>query len=107
MNKQAAWAISNACKRGSTLQVRRMVETGAMISLVRMLEESDAELKVSLLSALHRILECDDDANALSTHFEALNGLRTVESLQQHENVAVYNAAVQILRDFYDVVEVR
>jgi hypothetical protein len=84
-----------------------MVEVGAMISLIKMLSEAEAELTVSLLCAIHKLLECDSEKNELGNHFEELNGLKIVESLQMHENIEVYKAAVQILIDFYELTEVQ
>jgi len=78
-----------------------------MISLVKMLCEADADLTVSLLRALHKVLECDSERNELVSHFEELNGLKIVESLQMHQNTEVYKAAVQILADFYELTEVQ
>ena len=86
-----------------------MVEEGALLAITEMLNGSDASLILLLLNAVKHILMCgesEDYENDLAAQFEAIGGVRKLEILQHHENKQVYEMSTEIMKLFYETVEI-
>lgn len=86
-----------------------MVEQSALLALVSRLEEGDVEMKRMILRAVDKLLEAGesvDSANTLAIHFNAIGGLKKLESMQHHPNKEIYDMTTGIMKKFFSVEEV-
>jgi|Transcript_82506 hypothetical protein len=111
VRKEAAWAISNATSGGSPEQIKYLVEQGCILPLCELLSVPDAKMINVALEGLENILRMGEDEktklNAPVNQFAQLvqeaGGLDKIESLQNHSNNEIYEHAVTILDQFFEV----
>ena len=106
--KEAMWTLCNACAVANPHQIWRVVDMKGMEAIVKMLEVADVKLKVTMLKTLHTIIACgesEEEGNKLAEYLDSLGGLSKVCQLQHDKNNEVYNCAVEILVDFFNVEE--
>lgn len=113
IQKEAAWAISNATSGGTKEQVCRLVTMGCIPPLCALLESTDPKVVTVALEGLDNILkigaiDAQDNNLMFNKHariIEEAGGVRSLEALWTHEQHEIYYKAVRILRKFWDAVE--
>nr|XP_043885151.1 importin subunit alpha-1-like isoform X3 [Solea senegalensis] len=85
IQKEAAWTVSNitACKSS---QIQEVINAGLIPILVEI---------------LNKVAQEDGEAERLCLIIEELGGLEKIESLQSHENEAVYRSSFNIIHRFF------
>jgi len=105
VKKEAAWAITNATSGGSKQQIAFMVAKGCIPPLCNLLGASDPRIISVALDALENILKNDPQDSKSGTCYadivEEYEGLDKLESLQEHENVDIYNKSVNLLETYF------
>lgn len=110
VKKEAAWAITNATSGGSTQQIEYLVECECVKPLVDLLTVSgDAAIIGVGLDAIENIMkmgkqkqeEMGLEENPMLARFEAADGLRKLEKLQEDANEEVYHKAVNLLQTYF------
>ena len=112
IRKEAAWAISNATSGGDASQIRRMVEDGVIRPLCDLLDSADPKIIMVAIEGIENILRVGkQDAatqggdNRYAQMVEADKGLEKLEKLQEHENDDIYEKAMAVLKQYWDVGE--
>jgi len=112
IRKEAAWAISNATSGGSPEQIKFLVQQGCVPPLAELLNVQDPKIIIVALEGLENILKIGDaEAKHMGTDnmmvqiVEQSNGAANIEQLQHHENEDIYNKAVRILEQYFNVEE--
>eukprot|EP01022_Parablepharisma_sp_SALTPOND_P018679 TRINITY_DN3092_c4_g1_i1.p3 TRINITY_DN3092_c4_g1~~TRINITY_DN3092_c4_g1_i1.p3 ORF type:complete len:252 (-),score=35.25 TRINITY_DN3092_c4_g1_i1:69-824(-) len=109
VRKEAAWAIGNACIKGSNYQKLRIVKEDVLEVLVTMLGNEDADLLLILLEAVDSLLELDkvmETEPTVCDQFEGLGGITKLEELQLHKNEIVYKKVVELMDKRFHLEEV-
>ena len=107
VKKEAAYALCNACKGGMPAIVSGLVSIGILPTLVRLLDSPDADLLLCVVDALQAILvaaEASDPCRGVALVVEQLEtagGNVKLESLQEHENAAVYQKSNWLLETYF------
>eukprot|EP01028_Stygiella_incarcerata_P001165 TRINITY_DN1186_c0_g1_i1.p1 TRINITY_DN1186_c0_g1~~TRINITY_DN1186_c0_g1_i1.p1 ORF type:complete len:464 (-),score=137.30 TRINITY_DN1186_c0_g1_i1:1169-2497(-) len=107
---EAMWTLANATN-GTTSQIRYLVDNGIIGVIRRHLQGSHAKTILVALDALKNVLKSGRQMNAPPAEnpycimFEQESGLDALESLQWHQNVDIYNKAVNILEIYFDAME--
>ena len=112
IKKEAAWAISNATSGGSGDQIRYLVSQGCIKPLCDLLDCADPRIITVALEGLENILkigEAERDvagvgaSNPYATMVDEAEGLDKIEELQNHSNEDIYEKAVALLENYFDV----
>jgi hypothetical protein len=107
VQKEVAWAVSNACSGGRPSQIRHLVNEGAILPLVNLLQCADPKIIMVALEGLDCILKVGKEPSG-NKHAEAVEecgGLDQIEELQRHDNVEIYHKAQQLLKSYFDSEE--
>lgn len=112
IQKEAAWAISNATSGGEDEQIRFLVAQGVIPPLCDLFTCADPKMIMVAMEAIENILRVGKkdatttgSANRYSDHVEECGGLDNLEMLQRHDNEEIYDKAVKILRNYFDSEE--
>ncbi|GAB4816813.1 hypothetical protein N2152v2_003859 [Parachlorella kessleri] len=112
IKKEAAWAISNATSGGTHEQIRYLVSQGCIRPLCDLLTCSDVRIITVALEGLENILKVGETekelggpnaANPFATLVDEAEGLDKIEDLQNHSNEDIYEKAVALLENYFDV----
>eukprot|EP01010_Urceolus_cornutus_P002395 NODE_305_length_1817_cov_212.226810_g247_i0.p1 GENE.NODE_305_length_1817_cov_212.226810_g247_i0~~NODE_305_length_1817_cov_212.226810_g247_i0.p1 ORF type:complete len:545 (-),score=170.03 NODE_305_length_1817_cov_212.226810_g247_i0:181-1764(-) len=108
VRKEAAWAISNATSSGSQEQINYLVQQGCIPPLCDLLSVPDAKIINVALEGLENVLRVGQDqkennVNLIAQSIQDAGGLDKIEALQNHSNTEIYEHAVSILENFFDV----
>jgi len=110
--KEACWAISNATSGGllEPSQIRYLVSQGCIKPLCDLLQTMDNKIIQVALDGLDNILkigEMDKQAagpgavNQYALFVEEAGGMHTIHNLQQHDNLAIYKKAFNIMDKYF------
>jgi len=114
VRKEAAWTISNLTSGGTPQQVRYVVDQLVIPPLCDLLTVYDAKIITVALEALENILRIGKEdkehngphaTNVYGQQVMDCGGLDKIEQLQNHTNNEVYEHAVCMLEQFFDVEE--
>lgn len=109
VKKEAAWAISNATSGGTAAQMEYIVEKGALSALCNLLEISDTKVIIVALEGIENLLKMKKnqgmEENVWANIVEECGGLELLLNLQNHEDMDVYNKALNILKEFFETEE--
>jgi len=109
IQKEAVWAICNACKNATYEQIQFMVDNGMLILYHDLLEINQKdEVLLTILEALFYVLGKVnyDDHNNKNPYIEIMFNLETdlkIEGLQKHKNNRVYDLSIKILESYFDL----
>jgi len=107
IRKEAAWAISNATSCGSQLQIKYLVDCGAIEPMIEFLSSSDTKMVLVGLEALENILKNGEKevkitgTNNYANLIEEYRGLDKIEELQNHSSQEIYDKSVSLLENFF------
>eukprot|EP00759_Apiculatamorpha_spiralis_P033919 PhF_6_TR35030/c1_g1_i1/m.51046 len=114
VRKEAAWTISNLTSGGTPQQVRYVVDQNVIPALCELLTVYDAKIITVALEALENVLRIGKEdmdqsgpnsANVYARMVADCGGLDKIEQLQNHSNNDVYEHAVCMLEQFFEVEE--
>eukprot|EP00993_Chasmostoma_nieuportense_P000007 NODE_1006_length_1714_cov_81.601764_g944_i0.p1 GENE.NODE_1006_length_1714_cov_81.601764_g944_i0~~NODE_1006_length_1714_cov_81.601764_g944_i0.p1 ORF type:complete len:537 (-),score=136.05 NODE_1006_length_1714_cov_81.601764_g944_i0:103-1662(-) len=113
VRKEATWAISNATSGGNHTQIKYLVEQGCIGPMCDLLSVPDAKIINVALEGLENILRVGEEekantggVNVIVQLIQDANGLEKIEALQSHSNNEIYEHAVGMLEQFFDVEDV-
>jgi importin subunit alpha-1 len=109
VQKEAAWALSNAISSGSDAQIRSLAATpGFLRAFVDLLSVPDVRILSLGLDSISNLLrvgkrdaevnEVGQNSNVYADELTELNGVEVLEQVQQHERVEIQLEASTILR---------
>ncbi len=106
IQKEAAWAISNATSGGSPEQIMALARADCIRPLCNMLVVQDVKVVTVALEGLENFLKTALTANSplVVERIVDCGGHEQIENLQHHANEKIYKRAQQIL-DKYFVLE--
>jgi len=109
IQKEAAWAISNATSGGKDEQIRYLVQQGAIGPLCDLFACADPKIVMVAMEGIENILKVGkSDAqmhggdNKYAEWVEECGGLEHLDQLQKHDNEEIYEKAVKILKTYFD-----
>ena len=116
IQKEAAWAISNATSGGRDEQIVYLVQQGVIPPLCDLFSCPDAKIILVAMEGLENILrvgKTQSEAQAAQTNgvvtnrfselVEECGGLDALEALQRHDNVEIYEKSVRLLHEYFEV----
>ena len=104
VRKEACWVVSNLASVGQSDAIhQKLVEYGVIAPLCELLETADVKILTVAMEALECILKMGGESNLLryTQLVDEAGGIDNLEKLQEHENVTVYNKAVQIIEAYF------
>ncbi|CAM9615020.1 unnamed protein product [Ectocarpus fasciculatus] len=103
VQKEANFVVSNVATASDASRVRQLVNLEAIPGLTSMLDRADAKAILVALDAISAIFAHDSENNGLPwvQMFDESGGVDRLEQLQEHENRAVYDKAIDIIERFY------
>lgn len=107
VKKEAAWAVANATSGGSPEQIEYLVNLGVIQSFCEILKAADPRIVMVSLEALDNILRvgelkhAESGENPYASAIEDCGGLDSIETLQTHQNVEIYEKSVHILQAYF------
>mmetsp|Transcript_36684 Transcript_36684/g.39799 ORF Transcript_36684/g.39799 Transcript_36684/m.39799 type:complete len:522 (-) Transcript_36684:62-1627(-) len=104
VRQEAIWTLTNICMYGNRTHVLSLVQAGGFEPLVMVLSLQDVDLAllVAALDAVKNVLEMHHQHLRL---FEEYDGIDYLEGLQVHPNTVVYDKVVDLIGEFFGVVE--
>ena len=109
VKKEAAWALSNCTSGGTNQQIFHLVSQGAIPQLCDLLcKDIETKIIVVALEGLTNILKVGNalsfpnGMNPCSKILEHAGGLEKLYTLQEHEDVGVYEKSLKILEQYFD-----
>jgi len=104
IQKEAAWAISNATSGGKDDQIRYLVSQGVIQPLCELFACDDPKIIMVAMEGIENILRIGKQEaaergvdNKYAEWVEECGGLEHLDQLQRHENEEIYEKAVKIL----------
>uniref|UniRef100_A0A0E0JI38 Importin subunit alpha n=1 Tax=Oryza punctata TaxID=4537 RepID=A0A0E0JI38_ORYPU len=109
VRKEVAWAISNATSGGTHDQIEYLVSQGCIKPLCDLLVHQDSKTVLICLEALDNILRVGEakknlgacNMNIFVPMVDEADGLDKIEDLQNHDNVEIYDKAVNVVASYW------
>jgi hypothetical protein len=93
IKSEAGWVIANAAVSGSAEHLERLVQSGAIMTIVELLSHSATRLVAKLLESLDALVTAD--ASRVATVVEC-GGLLRVQALLMHSSLEVRHGATRL-----------
>lgn len=107
VRKEATWVLSNIATGGKDEHIHCLVELGSIDALCSVLDVADAKITMVVLDAIENILKVGKKTLRDYVGFvDECDGLDKIESLQDHQNNAIYKKVVGIIETYFGVEEV-
>lgn len=110
--KEAAWAVTNATSGGTPIQIKYVIDQGAIPPLCELLSVTDTKIIQVAFNGLENILKLGaaeakrtNGPNPYAIMIEECFGLDKIEYLQSHENIEIYQKAFHIIETYFGVDE--
>src|SRR5690606_6468574 len=108
VRREAVYALCNAIE-GSTLnQFQYLIDHGTVKALCNALTTKDVKTIHVALEGIRSILKRGASFGSIEKYkllIEEASGLDHLENLQTHNNTKIYNLAVNILENYFDIEE--
>lgn len=107
IKREAAWCIANAVSGAHSRQIILFVELEVLPVLCELLKEDDERLIDMTLDAIERVLQVgrkmagEDGVNPFARRIEECGGSQSLEDLQDHESVKLYERAKNLLETYF------
>merc|ERR1712012_1157198 len=100
---EAMWVIFNIANKGTDLQLKSLVDMGAIPALCFNLEVSDIKFTLLVLDSIENILVVGERL-ALNYRllFEECGGKNKIEALLSHQSDEVYHKSNSIYEEYFD-----
>jgi importin subunit alpha-1 len=109
VRKEAAWVICNMITSSAQPRLIHLIELGVLQPLCDLLSVGEAKIILLALDALEALLKTTNQVSNENTNcvilIEEIGGVEGLEKLQEHENTKVYERAVEILENYFNVEE--
>lgn len=113
VKREALWTIANIGHIHKRSLLEKLLSLRVLEALVLVLDLADAALLLVALEAIARILKSavnyqdkEAETNDAAILFENLEGTLKLESLQSHPNMKVYEKSVEVMGEFFGLIEV-
>lgn len=111
VQREAVWILSNATKSCRPEQVELMIHQGVMECMIRLLDVEDAKTVEVILEGLSNILDwgavianrTGSKDNAFLVELENKGAVAKIEKLQTHPQHEVYQKALKILENHFEL----
>ncbi|XP_037545665.1 importin subunit alpha-8 [Nematolebias whitei] len=106
--REAVWAVTNITSGGTAEQMVQLVQSGALEAIINLLQVKDAKVILIILEAINNMFKAakklgESESEKLSALIEELGGLERIEILQNHENNAVYQTALNLMEEHFSL----
>nr|CAD7399834.1 unnamed protein product [Timema cristinae] len=102
--KEAAWAVTNYTSGSSPHQLVVLLQLDILKPFCNLLDSKDGKTVQVVLDGVSNILQTADKMNEVervAIMIEECGGLDKLEALQNHENEAIYQKALNIIDNFF------
>jgi len=102
--KEAAWAVTNLTSGGSVEQIVQLCADGVLKPFIDLLAAKDDKTISVVLDGITNILTTAEklgETDKVALMVEECGGLDRIESLQTHENEAIYHKALNVIERFF------
>lgn len=114
IQREAGWSVSNATALRNAEIIAKVVEKQGIEAMVKVLNQKiDPKTAIVLLEGIRNVLEVgrtsflnEKGENPFTYIVEECGGLDIIETLQEHQNQNVYDLAVKILEDYFQLEEI-
>jgi len=113
VKREALWTIANMGPIHQQSLLERLLSLRVLEALVQVLDLNDAALLLVAMEGIARVLKSAVDfqdkaaeTNDVAVLFENLEGTTKLESLQSHPSMKVYEKSVEIIGQFFGLIEV-
>jgi len=115
VKREAAWVLSNATNHGTIDQIVRMLQCGLLDCFVTLLDSEDSKTVIVVLEGLNNILNAGaklaiehggNGENPFLLELEQKGAVPKIEKLQEHPSSDVYQKALKILENHFELEEV-
>lgn len=110
IQKEAAWAISNATSGGRDEQLQYLIQQGVIPPLCELFNCPDAKIILVAMEGLENLLRVGKNEtqmtgtdNKVAELVEECGGLDALEALQRHDNSEIYEKSVRLLHEYFEV----
>lgn len=112
IKREAIWAICNAASSKNPDQVAHLVQNNAIPAICSLLTERDARILSVAMEGLNQILKqgketfvLPDGTNPFAVIVDESGGLSKLELLQSHPNSQIYDKALNIIEQYFEIEE--
>ena len=108
VSKEACWVVTNVVLNGTPEHVQELLDTPVVYNLCRLLEGTESQLLIAVLTAIKGLLQdararfqTDTGINPLTELVEAAGGVAYIEDLQTHMDIEVCQVACFLMDQFF------
>jgi HEAT repeat protein len=101
VRREASWVISNIATGGNLAHITQMIEHGGIRPICDLFEVGEVRIILLAMEALQAIFKSGIDIERITTLIDEVEGVDKLEALQEHENVEIYDKAVDIIEKYF------